>query len=68
MDKSLCYLIWMLVKTHITATMLTALTPSTKSGEALLTVLIKRVTKSHRQARYMSTLYPGASNALQQGR
>jgi len=29
---------WMLVKTHITATMLTVLMPSTKSGEALLTV------------------------------
>lgn len=68
MDKSLRYLIWMPVKTHITATMLTALMPSTKSGEALLTMLIRGLAKSHRQARYMSTLRPGASNALQQER
>lgn len=58
----------MLVKTHIAAAMLTALMPSTKSEEALLTVLIRRVAKRQSQAQYISTLHPGASDALQEGR
>lgn len=59
MDKSLPYLIWMLVRTRITAAILTALIPSAKPGEALLTVLVRRIAKSHRQARYTSTLHWG---------
>jgi len=56
-DKSLHYLVWLLVRACISAVVLTTSLPSAPTGEALLTGLVRSVTKSYRRARQTNTLH-----------